>query len=72
MPPSVEIPDVSEVLAAVLLASEGLRIRVALSILEKLQVPDGWMSSGLSAKLYTWIASIGTFVWCWNGYTSVK
>jgi len=30
----------------------------ALSILEKLQVPDGWCSSGLSAKEYTPIESL--------------
>ena len=30
----------------------------ALSILEKLQVPEGWCSSGLRAKLYTQILSL--------------
>ena len=34
-----------------------LKINLALSILEKLQVPDGWCSSGLRANEYTDMAS---------------
>jgi hypothetical protein len=38
-----------------------LFINIALSILEKLQVPDGWCSSGLSANEYTAIVLILDF-----------
>lgn len=33
-----------------MVAGVRMRLRVAVSIREKLQVPDGWCSSGLSAK----------------------
>ena len=39
--------------------------KVALSIREKLQVPEGWWSSGFKAKEYTLIPSAGVLLKCW-------
>jgi hypothetical protein len=36
--------------------------KVALSILEKLQVPEGWCSSGFNAKEYTFTSPAGILV----------
>ena len=50
-----------------------LNINFALSILEKLQVPEGWCSSGFNANEYTLIPLFdGIFSWCWNGCTKLK
>jgi hypothetical protein len=42
-----------------------VRLSVALSMRDMLQVPLGWCSSGLSAKEYTLMPLDGTFSWCW-------
>ena len=39
--------------------------RVALSIREKLQVPEGWCSSGVRAKEYTFTPSAGVLEKHW-------
>jgi hypothetical protein len=46
----IVLPDSPAALENLLLP---LSLRTALSILEKLQVPEGWCSSGLRAKEYT-------------------
>jgi hypothetical protein len=47
--------------------------RVALSIREKLQEPEGWWSSGLMAKEYRLRPpEVGMLVWCWKGCTRLK
>ena len=46
-------------------ALERTSCKVALSIREKLQEPEGWCSSGLRAKEYRLIPVSGARVWCW-------
>ena len=44
-------------------SESNVKFNVALSILEKLHVPDGWCSKGLIEKLNKLIPSFGVLLW---------
>jgi hypothetical protein len=66
------LPFVSAVLLPDTHAAESTSCSTALSRHEKLHVPLGYCSSGLSADEYTLIPVSGLLLWCWNGCTTSK